>query len=213
MNPDSDDNRMIIGEPLANINKLKTSENMNISVAFKEIVNKNSPKFTELCDVVNNTFDGIVNCVSLEEFKHLLCEISFLKNKNNVTRLFSTLKTNIYSTMNKQFEEITQDENLAELFSNKKSLTEMEAEKYVIDDDSLEIIALEESLSKLDKKINELEETNEILFNQGKFNKQCYNQLVDRIDNLMKNCETKYGDFEQQTDLIRKEFANLLKDI
>jgi len=84
--------------------------------------------------------------------------------------------------------------------------------KYYIDNDSMEIIELEESLHQLELQIMGLEETNEVLFNQGKFNKQRFDQLSERITMLIDECQTKYTDCIQQTDLIREDFTNILKD-
>lgn len=84
--------------------------------------------------------------------------------------------------------------------------------KYVIDNDSIELIELEESLRKLDIQITELEETNEVLFNQGKFNQQRYDQLSDRITKLLNDCQTKYTNGVEQTEVIREEFISMLKD-
>ncbi|XP_050422859.1 uncharacterized protein LOC126834748 [Adelges cooleyi] len=199
---------MCTDEPMSSVTR--SCENMNISVAFKEITLKDPPRFTKLRDAVNNTFGDIVNSVSLEEFKQLLGDISFLKNKQNMTRLFSTLKTNIHSTMSQQFDVIVQDENVPEIFAKKNELTKEEAEKYIIDDDSLKIMELEESLVKLNRQIAELEESNDILFNQEKFNKQRYNQLLERLDKLLDSCKTQYADSNEQINLIQNEFANLL---
>jgi len=76
----------------------------------------------------------------------------------------------------------------------------------------MEIIELEESLHQLELQIMGLEETNEVLFNQGKFNKQRFDQLSERITMLIDECQTKYTDCIQQTDLIREDFTNILKD-
>jgi len=76
----------------------------------------------------------------------------------------------------------------------------------------MEIIELEESLRKLDVQIASLEETNEVLFNQGKFNKQRFDQISERISMLINECQTKYTECVQQTNVIRKDFTNILKD-
>lgn len=76
----------------------------------------------------------------------------------------------------------------------------------------MELIELEESLHKLDLQIVKLEETNDVLFNQGKFNEQRFDQLSERITKLINECQTKYTDCVQQTDIIRKEFTNKLLD-
>lgn len=78
-----------------------------------------------------------------------------------------------------------------------------------MDNDSLELIGLEESLRKLNVEIDELEKTNEMLFNQGIFNRQRIDKLVERITNLINDSETKYNDCEQQKALIQKEFSNM----
>lgn len=57
-------------------------------------------------------------------------DLSFLKNKKNVTNLFVTLKTQFNNHMSKYFERITEEENLTELFTQKNSLNE-EVAKYV----------------------------------------------------------------------------------
>lgn len=67
---------------------------------------------------------------SPEEFKNILGDISFLRNKKNATNLLSTLKTQLYDHMSKNFETIKEDENLCELFDEKSSLDEKTA-KYV----------------------------------------------------------------------------------
>lgn len=76
----------------------------------------------------------------------------------------------------------------------------------------MEIIELEETLRKLDVKIADLEETNEVLFNQGQFNKQRFDQISERITMLIDECQTKYNNILQQIDLIRKDFPNILKE-
>lgn len=162
-------------------------------------------------------------------------DISFLKRKKNLTNLFTTLKTQINKDMVKYFELIIEDENLSKLFAEKDVLNREETKyvcnknfsfikfydlnnyiitfrKYVIDNDSIELIKLEESLRKLNVQIAELEETNEILFNQGKFNKQRYDQLSDRITKLLNDCQIKYTNSLEQTEVIRKEFLSMLRD-
>jgi len=76
----------------------------------------------------------------------------------------------------------------------------------------MEIIELEETLRKLDGQIAGLEETNEVLFNQAKFNKQRFDQVSERITILIDECQTKYNNILQQIDLIRKDFTDILKD-
>lgn len=170
---------------------------------------------------------------SQDEFKNIIGDISFLKRKKNLTNLFSTLKTQINTDMIKLFELIIEDENLSELFGEKTVLNIEETEyecntfillcsifnyyiitfrKYVVDNDSMELIELEESLRKLDIKIAELEETNEVLFNQGKFNQQRYNQLSDRITKLLNECQTKYINDVEQTEAQREEFISVMKN-
>lgn len=58
-------------------------------------------------------------------------DISFLKSKRNVTNLLSTLKTQIRNLMSKHFEQIIEEENLSELFTEKNELNEEEA-KYIV---------------------------------------------------------------------------------
>lgn len=169
-------------------------------------------------------------------------DISFFKSKRNVSNLLSTLKTQINILMSKHFDQIIEEENLSELFSKKNALNEEEAKyiilcfisflllslitfniisyeklllffrKYYINNDAMEIIELEETLRKLDVKIADLEETNEVLFNQGKFNKQRFDQVSERITMLIDECQTKYNNILQQIDLIKINFANILKD-
>jgi len=76
----------------------------------------------------------------------------------------------------------------------------------------MEIIELEETIRKLDVQISDLEETNEVLFNQGKLNKQRFDQVSERITMLIEECETKYNNILEQIDLMRKDFTNILKD-
>jgi len=76
----------------------------------------------------------------------------------------------------------------------------------------MEIIELEETLRKLDVQIADLEETNEVLFNQGNFNKQRFDQVSARVTILIDECQSKYDNILQQIDLIRKDFTNILKD-
>lgn len=207
---------MVIDEPqneVQNSNIHPLSDHMNISVAFKEIVSKDPPRYIKFIEAVNKTFEEISDCVGPEEFKNIMGDISFLKSKRNVTNLLTTLKTQINSLMSKHFEQIIEEENLSELFTKKNSLNEEEAKKYYIDHDSMEIIELEESLHQLELQIMGLEETNEVLFNQGKFNKQRFDQLSERITMLIDECQTKYTDCIQQTDLIREDFTNILKDL
>jgi len=46
----------------SNIHPL-TSDHMNISVAFKEIVSKDPPRYTKFLEAVNKTFEEISDCV------------------------------------------------------------------------------------------------------------------------------------------------------
>lgn len=73
----------------------------------------------------------------------------------------------------------------------------------------MELIELEESLKKLDVKIAELEETNEFLFNQEKFNKQRFDKLSDRVTKLINESQIKYNNCEQQTEIIQKEISKM----
>ncbi|VVC37830.1 Hypothetical protein CINCED_3A011903 [Cinara cedri] len=189
------------------------STDMDISMAFKKIALKHPIRYTELCDVVNKTFEDINDSISFEEFKTTLKDLSFLKNRKNATNLLNALKTQLNYLMNYHFQEIIKEENVYELFTEKNELDEEEANKYLVDNDSLELIGLEESLSKLDVEINELEKNNEILFNQGIFNKQRINKLEERISKLINESETKYKDCEQQTAVIQKEFSNMCSKI
>lgn len=68
---------------------------------------------------------------SPEEFENILGNLSFLKNKNNLTNLMCTLKTQLSSHMTKHFDQIIIDENLSELFTKKNALTEEDA-KYIL---------------------------------------------------------------------------------
>ncbi|CAI6350186.1 unnamed protein product [Macrosiphum euphorbiae] len=206
---------MVTDEPqnevqVSNIHPL--SDLMNISVAFKEIVSKDPPRYTKFLEAINKTFEEISDCIGPEEFKNIMGDISFLKSKRNVTNLLSTLKTQIRNLMSKHFEQIIEEENLSELFTKKNALNEEEAKKYYINNESMEIIELEETIRKLDVQISDLEETNEVLFNQGKFNKQRFDQVSERITMLIEECETKYVNILQQIDLIRNDFTNILKD-
>ncbi|XP_060870370.1 uncharacterized protein LOC132944865 [Metopolophium dirhodum] len=206
---------MVTDEPqnevqVSNIHPL--SDHMNISVAFKEIVSKDPPRYTKFLEAINKTFEEISDCIGPEEFKNIMGDISFLKSKRNVTNLLSTLKTQIRNLMSKHFEQIIEEENLSELFTKKNALNEEEAKKYYINNESMEIIELEETIRKLDVQISDLEETNEVLFNQGKFNKQRFDQVSERITILIEECETKYNNILQQIDLMRKDFTNILKD-
>lgn len=76
----------------------------------------------------------------------------------------------------------------------------------------MELIELEETLDKLNIQIAELEETNEILLNKGKFNDQKYDKLFERITNLSNECQTKYNDFQEQRNIIRKEVIDMVKN-
>lgn len=76
----------------------------------------------------------------------------------------------------------------------------------------MEVMELEETIKNLNAEIAEVQESNEILFNQGRFNQQRFNQLSERIDKLIIDCQSKYSNCVEQTDQIRTEFTNLLKD-
>ncbi|XP_022160013.1 uncharacterized protein LOC111026264 [Myzus persicae] len=188
------------------------SDHMNISVAFKEIVSKDPPRYTKFLEAINKTFEDISDCVGPEEFKNIMGDISFLKSKRNVTNLLSTLKTQISNLMSRHFEQIIEEENLSELFTKKIALNEEEAKKYYINNESMEIIELEETLRKLDVQIADLEETNEILFNQANFNEQRFDQVSERIEMLKDECWTKYTSMNEQIESIRKDFVIILKD-
>lgn len=138
--------------------------------------------------------------------------------------------------MSKSFEQLIKEENLPELFTKKDSLSDDEAKfvfneyvnyipriykynlllifrKYLIDNDFMELYELEESLHQLDVQITELEQTNEILFNQGNFNQQRYDILTKRITNIITECETKYKNCQEVTDVIRKELIKLIENV
>lgn len=48
---------------IVNSNIPPSSDHMNISLAFKEIISKDPPRYTELCEAVNNTFEEISNSI------------------------------------------------------------------------------------------------------------------------------------------------------
>lgn len=60
--------------------------------------------------------------------------------------------------------------------------------------------------------IAEIEETNEFLFDQGKFNEQRFEKLSERLAKLINECQIKYTDCEQQIEIIKKEFTNTFED-
>lgn len=138
--------------------------------------------------------------------------------------------------MSKNFEQLIEEENLSELFEKKDLLSDDEAKfvfneyvnhalsiykynllfifrKYLIDNDFMELYELEESLCQLDVQITELEQTNEILFNQGNFNQQRYDILTKRITNIITECQTKYKNCQEVTDIIRKELIKLIENV
>jgi hypothetical protein len=82
--------------------------------------------------------------------------------------------------------------------------------KYFIDNDALELVELEESLCKLDVQIAELEETNEVLFNQNEFNKQRFEHLSQRINKLISESKTKYRSCEQQSNTLKKGLNDMM---
>lgn len=73
----------------------------------------------------------------------------------------------------------------------------------------MELIELEESLKKLELQIAELENTNEYLFEQEKFNKQRLNELSERVTKLIDESEIKYNFCVNDTEIIRKEFDKM----
>lgn len=57
---------MISDEPISNTENSNTpqlSDNMNISMAFKDIVSKDPVKYTELREAINKAFEEVTNCV------------------------------------------------------------------------------------------------------------------------------------------------------
>lgn len=44
-------------------NKIGTSNNMNISMAFQKLVTINPPRYTELCETVNKSFEEITDSI------------------------------------------------------------------------------------------------------------------------------------------------------
>lgn len=57
---------MVTDEPqnevqVSNIGPL--SDHMNISVAFKEIVSKDPPRYTKFLEAINKTFEEISDCI------------------------------------------------------------------------------------------------------------------------------------------------------
>jgi len=57
---------MVTGEPqnevhVSDIHPL--SDHMNLSVAFKEIVSKDPPRYTKFLEAINKTFEEISDCI------------------------------------------------------------------------------------------------------------------------------------------------------
>lgn len=77
----------------------------------------------------------------------------------------------------------------------------------------MELVELEETLRQLDTQVAELEGTNEVLFHQGKFNQQRYDQLYDRITKLTNESQIKYKNSEEQTCILQKECIKLSESL
>jgi len=71
---------------------------------------------------------------------------------------------------------------------------------------------MEQSLVKLNSKIIQLEETNDVFFNRTKFNKQRHDQISERLVNLLDKCEVTYAGNVEQTEAIRKEVFTILQE-
>lgn len=76
----------------------------------------------------------------------------------------------------------------------------------------MELYELEESLSQLDVQISQLEQANEVLFNQGKFNQQRYDKLDKRITNLINESKTKFQTSQEVKDLVQIELLKLINN-
>lgn len=66
MDSKSEDQPMIIEEPqneIINSNNVQSSFNMDISTAFKKIATKDPPRYTDLCDAVNKTFEEVSDSI------------------------------------------------------------------------------------------------------------------------------------------------------
>lgn len=76
----------------------------------------------------------------------------------------------------------------------------------------MELFELEESLSKLNGQIAELEETNEVLFELREFKNQRFESLSQEITTLTNKSKTKYKNYEQQFDTLKKGLNEMIKD-
>lgn len=72
---------------------------------------------------------------------------------------------------------------------------------------------MESSLIKLSGKITALEETNDVFFNQTKFNKQRHSRMSERISKLLEKCEVSYAGDVEQADVIRQELSAMFTDL
>lgn len=77
----------------------------------------------------------------------------------------------------------------------------------------MELYELEETSSKLDDQISQLEQENEILFNQGVFNQQRYDKLAKRIEKIIDESKTKFQTSQEVTDVVQMELVKLINDI
>jgi len=71
---------------------------------------------------------------------------------------------------------------------------------------------MESSLIKLSSKIITLEETNDVFFNQTKFNKQRHSHITERVSKLLEKCEVSYAGNVEQSEVIRQEFSAMFTD-
>lgn len=76
----------------------------------------------------------------------------------------------------------------------------------------MELFELEESLSKLNGQIAELEETNEVLFELREFKNQRFESLSQEITTLTNKSKTRYKNYEQQFDTLKKGLNEMIKD-
>jgi len=186
-----------------------TKDNMDISMAFKEIVANDPNRHKELLNAVNKTFEETSESIGPEEFQSMLGNLSFLKNKKNVANLYATLQSQFNNRMGSSFKRIIDDENVCELFTEKNGLNIEEQKKYSVDDERSD---LENTLRSLSSKIEGLEESNEVYFNLSKFNKERSKLLILRVTNLLEECEVNYAGNVKQSEVIRKEIVSMLKE-
>lgn len=73
----------------------------------------------------------------------------------------------------------------------------------------MKLIELEEALHKLGVQIAEIEETNELLFNQEKFNSQRFENLSERITKMINECQIKYQKQIQQMEILQKGITKI----